>query len=122
MRDRFEVTRASAGFYGGRVQFDYSMKPLGDPQRPGIARLDARYDAVSLPILTSAVNLRGLDLDGRASGRHLLEWPLGRFRDRRGHGEMRVDAPAALQGRALQARATGPQANATALKPRGATS
>jgi TamB, inner membrane protein subunit of TAM complex len=119
VRDRFEVTHASAGFYGGRTQFEYSMKPLGDPARPGIARFDVRYDSVSLPTLTRAVSLRGLDLDGRMSGRHLLEWPLGRFRDRRGHGDLRVAAPSALQGRTLsEVAAPGPRLSADDLEPK----
>jgi hypothetical protein len=108
VRDRFEVTHASAGFSGGRAQFDYSMKPLGDPVKPGVARFDVKYDGVSLPVLMTAVAVKGLDLDGRASGRHLLEWPLGRFRERHGNGELRVDAPAQLQTRALLGRLPTP--------------
>jgi hypothetical protein len=100
VRDRFEVTRASAGFYGGRLQFDYGMKPLGDPRRPGVARFDARYDGVDLPALTAAMDLKGLALDGRVSGRHVLEWPLGKFRERHGDGELRVDTSATLQAKA----------------------
>jgi hypothetical protein len=99
VRDRFEVTHASAGFYGGHMQFDYSMKPLGDPTAPGVARFDVRYADVDLPKLTAAVALKGLALEGRASGRNLLEWPLGRFRARHGDGELRVEAAAVLQTR-----------------------
>ena len=39
-RDRFEVTKTRSGFYGGKLAIDFSMKPLGDPVRPGIARLE----------------------------------------------------------------------------------
>ena len=35
----------------------------------------------------------GLRLAGRISGRNLLEWPLGRFRDRRGGGQLSATPP-----------------------------
>jgi hypothetical protein len=104
-RDRFEVTQTRAGFYGGRLTLDYSMKPLGDPARPGIARLDTSYDGIDLTALMDARRFAGLRLDGKATGRNLLTWPLGRFREKTGHGEIAVAAPVALQTRALPGEA-----------------
>ena len=109
VRDRFEVTHASAGFYGGRTEFSYSMKPLGDPARPGIARFDVRYDQVSLPTLTRAVSLRGVRISTAvfwavmcSSGR----WAVSAIV--RGNGELRVEAPSPLQGRTLTTSAPEP--------------
>jgi hypothetical protein len=100
LRDRFDVTNASAGFYGGKMQFDYSMKPLGAPE-PGRARFDVKYQDVDLTKLTDAVELPGLRLAGLARGRNLLEWPLGKFKERKGDGEI---AAAPLDGLVLQTR------------------
>ncbi len=100
-RDRFEVTSARAGFYGGRLDLDYRMAPLGDRARPGRARLDVTYADVDLASMLAAREVRGLRLDGSASGRNLLEWPLGRFRERQGGGEIRVSAATPLQTRQL---------------------
>lgn len=102
-RDRFEVTHTRAGFYGGRLAIEYSMKPLGDRTRPGIARLDTTYEDVDLHAIMEARNVPGLRLEGRASGRNRLEWPLGRFRERHGGGELRVTAGTTLQTRVLPA-------------------
>ncbi len=100
-RDRFEVTKTRSGFYGGRLAIDYSMKPLGDPLRPGIARLETAYEGVDVADLMAAREFAGLRLDGRATGRNLLTWPLGRFREHSGDGEIRVAAATRLQDRQL---------------------
>jgi hypothetical protein len=100
-RDRFEVTKTRSGFYGGRLAIDYSMKPLGDPARPGIARLETAYEGVDVAGLMEARAFAGLRLDGRATGRNLLTWPLGRFREHSGDGEIKVAAGTALQDRTL---------------------
>ena len=47
-RDRFEVMKTRSGFYGGKLAIDFSMKPLGDPLRPGIARLETAYEDVDV--------------------------------------------------------------------------
>lgn len=90
--DRFEVTDASSRFYGGRAKFTYSMAPLGKPTRP-LARFDATYEDVDLAAFTDFLDTKGIRLAGRASGRHLLEWPLGRFSAHRGDGQMSVQPP-----------------------------
>ena len=106
-RDRFEVTKTRSGFHDGRLNIDFSMKPLGDPVRPGIARLETAYEGLDVADLMASRSFAGLRLDGRATGRNLLTWPLGRFRERSGDGEIRVTASAPLQDRTLRPRSTG---------------
>lgn len=103
--ERFDVTEASAGFSGGRARFTYAMAPLGDPSQPALARFDARYEDVDLLALSDFFALDGIRVAGRARGRNLLEWPLGRFAGRRGDGEI-VAAPPA--GVVLQRRELDP--------------
>ncbi len=90
--DRFEVSDASSRFYGGDMQFDYGIAPLGSPA-PAVARFDTSYRGVDLAAFTDAVALPGLRFAGRATGRNTLEWPLGRFSDHRGDGRIQVDPP-----------------------------
>ncbi|HVB38498.1 MAG TPA: hypothetical protein VND92_08165, partial [Vicinamibacterales bacterium] len=88
----FEVSDAASRFYGGDMQFDYGIAPLGSPA-PAIARFDTSYQGVNLAGFTDAVALRGLRFAGRATGRNALEWPLGRFSDHRGDGHIEVAPP-----------------------------
>ena len=90
--DRFEVTDATSRFYGGNLGFDYSIAPLGAPTRP-TARFDTRYDAVDLSRFSNDLEFPGIRLAGALSGRTKLEWPLGRFVDRRGEGDLDVTPP-----------------------------
>ncbi len=98
--DRFEVTEARSGFYGGTTRFSYAMAPLG-ARTPATYRFDARYENVDLATFSAAMEFAGLRLAGRASGHNLLEWPSGRFRERRGFGQLDVAPP---PGVVLQAR------------------
>ena len=91
--DRFEVTEADARFYGGQSSFTYRMAPLGKPGLRPTHTFDAEYRGVDLTQLTNMLEVRGLRLAGRATGRNLLEWPGGRFADRHGNGTIQVDAP-----------------------------
>jgi hypothetical protein len=102
--DRFEVTETTSDFYGGRLALTYTMAPLGR-QVPATATLDTRFEGVDLLRLTDFLELEGLRLAGRASGRHRLEYPIGRFADKRGEGEIRVTPPA---GERLMARDLSP--------------
>jgi translocation and assembly module TamB len=97
--ERLEVIRASSEFYGGRMELGYVMAPLGRPE-PAVARLDVRYADVDLARFTDFLQTRGLRLDGRATGRNVLEWPLGAFPEHRGDGHVRVRPPtvAAVMG------------------------
>jgi len=89
---RFEVTEAQSDFYGGRARFTYAIAPIG-AATPAVSRFDASYESVDLARLTDFLELQGLRLAGRATGQNLLEWPLGRFVDRRGDGWVRADPP-----------------------------
>ena len=103
--DRFEVTEASSDFFGGRTTFAYSMAPLGAPSAaaapgtplgkptPAVAHFTTTYEKVDLAELTDFLETRGLRLAGRASGRNVLEWPLGHFSEHTGEGRLTVDAP-----------------------------
>ncbi len=129
--DRFEVTRASSGFDGGRLRFRYLMAPLGNPDERTRARFETEYEAVDLVALTARLETRGIRLAGRASGRNLLEWPMGSFADREGDGHMTVEAPPGVltQGQQLPATAAdealgraleqGPFSTHTPLAPVG---
>jgi len=92
--DRFEVTEATAGFYGGQADFTYSMAPIGKPGVRMTHTFDARYEKVDLLAFTNFMELKGLRLAGRATGRNLLIWPSGRFAEHRGEGTVRVEPPA----------------------------
>jgi hypothetical protein len=109
--DAFEVSRASSDFYGGVTDFTYAMRPLGRPGQPAIARFDATYRDVDLTALTDFLETEGIRLAGSATGRNLLEWPLGRFREHLGEGEVTLAPP---PGVLLQGRALAPDADARA--------
>ncbi len=101
-RDRFEVSRASMGFAGGRLDLTYAYAPLGAPT-PAHQRLEAYYKGVDVEQVSRIVGLEGMQVAGRADGRHLLDFPSGRFDRRTGTGEMVVAAPEGqrMQGREL---------------------
>jgi hypothetical protein len=90
--DRLEVTDARARVYGGAARFEYRMAPLGAPT-PATARFAATYADVDLATFTRAIEMEGIRFAGRATGRNLLEWPLGRFAQARGDGHVRVRPP-----------------------------
>src|SRR5688500_410711 len=106
VRDRMEVTRASAGFSGGTADFRYLMAPLGRKDQPALALFDVNYRDVNLSELSDFYGWQGLRLAGRASGHHVMEWPLGRYRERKGSGTSAfVSAGVPLQGPQLAADA-----------------
>ena len=92
LRDRFEVTTARSRFYGGTTDFTYEIAPIG-AETPAIARFETAYTDVDLEALAQVVQMPSIR--GRATGRNLLEWPLGRWREHAGDGEMRVQADGA---------------------------
>ncbi len=93
--DRFEVTGAQSQFYGGRLHFDYALAPLGAPQHPN-ATFNTAYEQVDLSTFSNALDWPGVRVAGALSGRTSLEWPLGRFADRRGSGDLQVTPPAGV--------------------------
>jgi hypothetical protein len=107
VRERMEVTRATAEFSGGRADFRYLMAPLGNPLVPARAVWDVDYRDVDLAALTEFFQMRGLRLAGRASGTNSMSWPLGRYAERAGSGRATFEAAGAagLQGPHLPAGA-----------------
>ncbi len=105
VRDRMEVTRATAEFYGGTADFKYLMAPLGKKDQPARAVFDVNYRDVDLTALTDFYDTRGLRLAGRASGHTEMSWPLGRYAERRGSGTATFASAGGLQGAQLAATA-----------------
>ena len=101
----FRVTDVTTGLYGGRAKFDYVMEPLGQPGKPAMVVWDTTYAGVDLHMLTDFLQLQGIRLEGRASGRNRLEWPLGRFADKRGTGQITAVMPEGFQPAARAATA-----------------
>ena len=129
VRDRMEVTRATAGFYGGQTRFRYVMAPLGLRDTRPQAKFDAEYTDVDLAALSDFFEMRGLRVSGRASGRNQMGWTIGQFAGRAGAGAVSFAAPdgGALQGPQLPASAVadararyqvpGPFSNHTPMSP-----
>lgn len=90
--NRFDLTNGTARFHRGTGHFTYSMAPIGAPQ-PAVARFDTSYQNVDLASFSDFLQTKGLRLAGRASGRNILEWPLGRFSEHRGEGQITVQPP-----------------------------
>ena len=91
-RHGFEIWNARSDLYGGQAQFTFSIAPLGAPKRP-TARFDATYANVDVSRVSDLYELPGLRFAGSATGRNVLEWPLGRFRDSKGDGAFTIDPP-----------------------------
>ena len=104
--DRFAVTQAQSAFYGGDLEFSYTMEPLG-AQTPAVATLEGRYDGIDLAALLSEVAVAGARPQGTAGGRTRLAWPVGDFTNRSGDGRLTVAPP---RGTPLLARDTPPAA------------
>ena len=88
----FDVWNAGSTFYGGAAQFSYSLKPLGQPAPPN-ARFEATVANADLTAFTDVEALAGLRFGGAATGHILMEWPLRRFADRTGSGNLVVTPP-----------------------------
>ena len=101
--ERFEVTEATAALYGGSSRFSYRVGPFGQPGVRAVASFDTVYENVDVLAFADLLELDGIRLAGRASGRNLLEWPLGRFSDHRGDGEIRLEAASPTLSRFMTA-------------------
>ncbi len=99
--ESLEVTNATAGLYGGNAKFSYTMEPFGVAGMPAIATFDTQYANVDLAEFTTLLGVKGIRLAGRATGRNLLKWPLGKYAQHGGDGAIHVDPPA---GAALMTR------------------
>jgi TamB, inner membrane protein subunit of TAM complex len=95
-RKIFEVTNAGARFLGGHAKFDFSIAPLGEPTKP-TGRFDASYQNVDMAQVSDFYRLAGIRFAGRGSGSNLLEWPMGRFSEHRGGGQLVVTPPAGAE-------------------------
>lgn len=98
VRDRMEVTRASADFSGGKADFKFLMAPLGNKTVPAKAVFDVTYRDVDLNALTEFYKMQGLQLAGRATGHNEMSWPLGKYAERRGSGNATFTSISGLQG------------------------
>jgi TamB, inner membrane protein subunit of TAM complex len=94
--DRLEITNATSELSGGTARFDYRMAPFGRLATPTLATWDVEYKDVDLARLTDFLETQGLRLSGRASGRNRLEWPLGKWAQKKGNGEAIVQPPAGM--------------------------
>ena len=109
--NRFEVTDTTTGFYGGEASLTYSILSSGKPGQPSDARFDAEWRNVDLADYSDFLAMEGVRLAGRWSGRNLLQWPLGRFRERSGDGYSALIPPAGaevLAGTRASQFASGP--------------
>ena len=104
--DRLDVTDATATVYGGTMRFGYRMMPLGQLGVRPTATFDAAYDGVDLTAFTDFLELEGIRLAGRATGRNLLDWPLGLYAEHRGGGRMRVDPQTGVEALTRQMSAS----------------
>jgi translocation and assembly module TamB len=84
-----DVTNARAKFFGGDAQFAYSIKPLGQQVR-STSRFEASYENADLAAFSDFQQWRGLRFAGSWSGHNVLEWPTGRFAERRDEGTATV--------------------------------
>ena len=90
--DRFDVTDTTTGFFGGKAKLEYSIAPIGQKE-PARATFDTEWEGIDLAAYSDFLQLDGLRFAGRWSGRNLLEWPLGRFRESAGDGYSVVVPP-----------------------------
>ncbi len=95
--NRFEVMDTTTGFYGGEARLTYSILSSGKPGEPSNARFDTEWRDVDLVDYSDFLRMDGLRLAGRWSGRNLLAWPMGRFRERSGDGYSEVVPPAGAE-------------------------
>ena len=93
----FDVWDARAKFFGGDARFTYGIKPLDQENVRSTSRFEASYRNADLAAVTDFQQLRGLRLSGSMSGQNLLEWPTGRFIDRRAEGTVTAVSPVGVQ-------------------------
>ena len=92
----FDVWNAGAKFFGGDATFQYSIKPLGVPAPP-TQRFDATVAHTDLaPFSDLELTPEGLHFSGAADAHVYLEWPSGKFNQRRGGGSVAVAPPAGV--------------------------
>jgi hypothetical protein len=127
--ETLEITEAATSAYGGNARFEYRMGPFGTPGVRARAQFDALYQNVDLTALSDHLELQGIRLAGRISGRNLLEWPLGDWSQHTGGGEIHGVPPAGqelmsrtmpverIQARTAQGKPFGPFSAHTPIEP-----
>jgi hypothetical protein len=127
--ESLEVTDTTTTFYGGELDLKYTMAPLGQAGVTPIYRFDTAYQDVDLKTFSDYLEMQGMRLAGKASGRNYLEWPRGRWSDKSGEGELEVTPPAGAElqtrqipveqiaARAAAGEAFGPFSNHRPLEP-----
>jgi hypothetical protein len=93
---RLEITDTTTTLYGGTARFNYRMAPMGRGV-PTRAVWDVDYRDIDLVQLTDFLETRGLRLAGRATGRNVLEWPLGKWALKRGDGVVEITPPPGVE-------------------------
>ena len=92
----FDVWNAGSKFYGGDSTFQYSIKPLGEDTKP-IQRFDVNITQADLaPFADLELTPKGQHFGGAVDSHVYLEWPQGKFRERRGGGHISVAPPAGV--------------------------
>jgi hypothetical protein len=94
--NKFEVLDTTTSFYGGEADLEYSILS-GKPGQPSNARFQTEWRNVDLAAYSDFLRMQGVRLAGRWSGRNLLAWPLGRFKERSGDGYSAVVPPAGVE-------------------------
>jgi translocation and assembly module TamB len=87
------INEATTNIYGGDARFSYLMAPLNAPGVTPKATFDAGWENLDLTELTNFLETDGIRLAGRLSGHNVLEWPLRRFSQRTGKGELHLIPP-----------------------------
>jgi hypothetical protein len=91
------VTDAMTKGYGGTARFTYQMAPLNVKGVTPKATFAAAWDNVDLTTFTTARGMEGIRLAGRLSGRNVLEWPIRRFSEHTGDGELHITPPEGIE-------------------------
>jgi hypothetical protein len=92
----FDVWNAGAKAFGGDAKITFGIKPLGSAVRP-TARFETTYARADLASVTDFYALRGIRFAGSASGHNVLEWPMGRFAEKRDDGTIVVAPPPEIE-------------------------
>jgi hypothetical protein len=87
------INEATTRMYGGEARFTYLMAPLNAPGVTTKATFDAAWENVDLTEFTNDREMDGIRLAGRLSGRNVLQWPLRRFSERTGSGQLHITPP-----------------------------
>ncbi len=92
----FDVWNAGSHFLGGDAAFKFSIKPLGRPT-PAIERFEVTLTHTDLaPFSDLELPAKGVHFGGLADAHVYLEWPSGKFSQRRGGGSVSATPPAGV--------------------------